>query len=145
MVSEPFPHLQSHPITLVVMPIGRSKADGSIVAIVIVTRFHAPPKNSAHSTTPIVTPLDRFAADCPRSTKNTAVRELMRYHTPNQDFSVWTRSSTCHRRLPRVVVVSSLRKKNSYSLLESVNLPECLYHTPIRGSTRPHAPPTRRF
>jgi hypothetical protein len=116
-------------------------------------RFHAPPKNSAqsttcrygHPTTSIVTPSNKSAYDHPRSTQNIVVRAPTRCQAPSQDFSVYTWQSTRPCRPPHAVVVSSLRKKSSDSLLELADLPNHLHQAPRRGSKLPHATPTRRF
>ncbi|XP_062167003.1 uncharacterized protein LOC133873299 [Alnus glutinosa] len=84
---------------MVATPIDRSEADdfitAEIIAIVIVTCFHAPPKNFAHSTTCCyddqttltVTPSDRYVIDRPRSANFTAIRASTRDHTFNHQYS----------------------------------------------------------
>jgi hypothetical protein len=89
------PHLQSLPITLLVVPIDRSEADMSIAAkitdIIHVMRRNALPKDYARSTmrhhspptTPTVTPSDRTDADRPISVHNTFVRPSTRSQVPH--------------------------------------------------------------
>jgi hypothetical protein len=122
---------------MVAAPIDRSEADdfitAEIIAIVIVTCFHAPPKNFAHSTTCCyddpttltVTPSDRYVIDHPRSTNFTAIRASTRDHT------VLEYSANPLNVPPpasRTVSTSRLRKKTPDPRSETTDLPDRSNH-----------------